>query len=375
MAEAQRIVVNLGERSYPVLIGAGVLDAIGGECQALGLGPRMIVVSQPPVAVKYGDRVVGSLREAGFDPSLVVVPDGEESKSFAQVTRLWDACVEAGLDRSSSAVVALGGGVVGDLAGFVAATYMRGVAFVQVPTSLLAQVDASVGGKVGINHPRAKNLIGAFHQPCLVVIDPEVLRTLPRREFVAGLAEAIKCGAVLDAELFAYLEGHMAAILALEPSALTHTIARAVRLKADIVEKDEREVTGLRRVLNFGHTIGHAIEAASGYGIYLHGEAVAIGMVGAGRLSRRLTGFSEPDLVRLTALLRKAGLATGLVQGRPEPLMAAMGHDKKGQGGRLTFVLLEGIGHARVLAGVGLAPVRRVLDQLEEGSNAPEARR
>ncbi len=370
----RHLTVQLGPRSYPILIGRGLIRDLGGELARLGLGKQVLVVAQAPVATRYGGVVHESLASAGFTPHFLDVPDGEGAKSIAQAQALWDAFLQAGLDRSS-AVVALGGGVVGDLAGFAAATFMRGLPFVQVPTTLLAQVDACVGGKVAVNHPRVKNLIGAFHQPRLVVVDPEVLQTLPRREFVAGLAEVIKCGAALDAELFAYLEANLTSLLALDPETLTHVIAWAVRLKGAIVEKDERETTGLRAVLNFGHTLGHAIEAVAGYGRYLHGEAVAIGMVGAAWLSRRLAGLDERVAERLVALLRKAELPTTLTGEKVEALLDTMALDKKARGGGLAFVLLEALGRARVVSDVPHALVREMVHELNEASQPAGASR
>ena len=370
----RQLTVQLGPRSYPILVGGGLLPQVGAELLRLGLGKAVAVVAQPPVATRYGSVVRESLAAAGLQPHFLEVPDGENAKSLAHAQALWDGFLQAGLDRTSG-VVALGGGVVGDLAGFAAATFMRGLPFIQVPTTLLAQVDASVGGKVAINHPRAKNLIGAFHQPRLVMIDPEVLRTLPRREFVAGLAEVIKCGAALDAELFVYLETNLPSLLALDPEALTHIIAWAIRLKAEIVEKDEEETTGLRALLNFGHTLGHAIEAVKGYGRYLHGEAIAIGMVGAARLSRRLAGLDERGVERLTALLRTAGLPTSFPGAEVEALLSTMALDKKARAGGLTFVLLDGIGRARVVPNVPAALVREMFHELNEASQPAGASR
>jgi len=370
----QRLTVQLGPRTYSILVGGGLLSQVGVELARLGLGKQIAVVTQPPVAARYGTALRESLVAAGFTPHFAEVPDGEEAKSITQTQTLWDAFCGAGLDRGS-AVVALGGGVVGDLAGFAASTFMRGLPFVQVPTTLLAQVDASVGGKVAINHPRAKNLIGAFHQPRLVVSDPDVLRTLPRREFVSGLAEVIKCGVALDAELFRYLEGNLSTLLALDSETLTHVIGWAVRLKAEIVEKDEEETTGLRAILNFGHTLGHAIETVAGYGRYLHGEAVAVGMAGAAWLSRRLTGLDEQAAERLGALLRVAELPTSLPRADVEALLGTMALDKKVRSGGLTFVLLEAPGRARIVRGIPPALVREMFHELNEASEPAGASR
>jgi 3-dehydroquinate synthase len=300
--------VELGARSYPVRIGTDLLAKAGPEIVRITGARRAVVVTVPRVGRGYAAALLRSLREAGITARVVSVPDGDRTKNLRVVARLYEDFLDARLDRGG-AVVALGGGMVGDLAGFAAATYLRGIAFVQVPTTLLAMVDASVGGKVGVNLRRGKNLVGAFFQPRLVLADAVTLRSLPRRALAAGLVEAIKKAAVLDAALFERIERDLEGILGLEPERLLPVIERAVTLKAEVVSKDERE-TGLRMLLNFGHTLGHAVEALRGYRGVLHGEAVAMGMVFAARRSEELGFAPQGTRERLEALLRRAGLPT-----------------------------------------------------------------
>ena len=336
--------VSLGVRSYTIAIGNQLLARLGQECRRLQLGSRCAVVTDDHVAPHYAETTLGSLREAGFEPVLVTVPAGETSKRLDVVARCYDRFADHRLERKSF-VVALGGGVVGDLAGFLAATYLRGMDFVQVPTTLLAQVDSSVGGKVGVNLKAGKNLVGAFWQPRLVWCDLDTLETLPPREFRAGLAEVIKYGVIDDAELFERLENALPRVLARDPDVLSMVVARCCQIKAAVVAADETE-TGRRAILNFGHTIGHALEAISGYGQYLHGEAIAIGQVLAAELSTRLLAFPAREAERLARLLDQAGLPTRLElpasqRGR---LLEAMRHDKKVSGGVIKFVLANKIG-------------------------------
>ena len=280
------ILVNLGPRSYPILVGTDTLTIVGAQLAKRGVGRRVVLVSDPTIARLHGDPVHQSLTAAGFDVGRVEVPEGEQAKRLDIAGDLWNRLLDLGCDRTST-VVALGGGAVGDLAGFVAATYMRGMNFVQVPTTLLAQVDASIGGKTAIDHPQGKNLIGAFHQPRMVIVDPGTLSTLPEREFRSGLAEVIKHGIVLDAGYFGDLEVSMPALLDRDPVTLDRVVAGSCRLKARVVERDEQEAE-LRWVLNYGHTIGHALEAATGFKRWLHGEAVSLGIVAEARLAERL---------------------------------------------------------------------------------------
>jgi 3-dehydroquinate synthase len=362
----RQIAVHLGARTYAVHVGAGLLAGVGRECARLGLGRRVGVVTQRRVGA-HAHIAVESLREAGFAPVIVEIPDGEAAKSLDEAGVLWDAFLGHGLDRGS-AVVAVGGGVVGDLAGFAAATYMRGVAFIQVPTTLLAQVDASVGGKVAVNHPRAKNLVGAFHQPRLVLIDPETLHTLPEREYRAGLAEIVKTGAALNAELFAALETSVPALSRREAALLEGLIATCCAEKATIVEQDEREESGLRMVLNYGHTVAHALESLSGYGAWLHGEAVAVGLAVAARLASRLGLTDARTADRQVALLEALNLPTRFPAPGPREVWEALRHDKKARDGRVPFVLLKALGRAEVCFDVSSELVLEVLEEVHAGS-------
>ena len=345
---AMRVVkVPLGERAYSIFIAPGLLSRLGAECVRSKLGHRCAVITDRKVGPLYADTALESLRAAGFEPVLITVPAGEKAKSLAVVQICYDALARHRLERKSF-VVALGGGVVGDLAGFVAATYLRGIPFVQVPTTLLAQVDSSVGGKVGVNLTAGKNLVGAFYQPRFVLCDLDTLRTLPPREFRAGLAEVIKYGIIYDAPLFRRLERCLDRLAAQEPAELGAVVARCCAIKADVVGQDETE-SGLRAILNFGHTIGHAIEAITRYGTYLHGEAISIGQVAAARLSEQLLGLPSSDVKRIQALFVRAGLpvAIRLSTARLNQLLGAMLLDKKVSGGEIKFVLAEKIGRVR----------------------------
>lgn len=336
------LTVNLGANSYDILIDRGNLTSIGRRCADEGLTGRVAVITNPTVAALYGDQVRQSLSDVGNAVSMIQIPDGEEYKNSATLNSVYDGLIDADLDRNSF-IVALGGGVVGDLAGFAAATYMRGIPFVQVPTTLLAQVDSSVGGKTAIDHPRGKNLVGAFFQPRLVLIDVETLTTLPEREFRAGLAEVAKYGVALDYTFFDYLEQHVASVLAMDRECLIQVVHRCCQLKANVVELDERE-TGLRAVLNYGHTLGHALETLAGYRQLVHGEAVGIGMMLAARISVALGHCSAAEGVRITALLTSFGLRlTPPAVERPR-LLDALSKDKKGRNGTLSFICNQGIG-------------------------------
>ena len=342
-AEAEHCVpVALAERSYDIRIKPGVLGEIGQRLSSLGVKGKVGVVTNSIVGRLYAPGVLRSLRAAGWDASTIVLPDGERAKSMRSVSAILDSLVTARFERGS-VLVALGGGVIGDLTGFAASIYMRGIPFVQVPTTLVAQVDSSVGGKTGVNHPLGKNLIGTFFQPCLVLVDPDTLRTLPPREWVAGLAEVIKYGVIADETFFAYLEQHMDRLLKLDAEPVGHVIARSCEIKASVVERDERE-SDLRRILNYGHTIGHALESLGGYRKLIHGEAVAIGMVQEADLARHL-GLCAPDVVeRQRTLVRRAGLPDALPETTFGRLWAAMQHDKKVVQGRVYCVLPERIG-------------------------------
>ena len=353
----RRLDVALGERGYPIAIGRGALAEV-----ASMLPPRtsrVVVVTNAVVAAHHLAALRAGLDRAGAPVDVVMLPDGEAHKSFDTLRDLVTRLLELRADRSS-VLVALGGGVVGDLAGFAAAIYQRGIAHVQVPTTLLAQVDSSVGGKTAVNHPLGKNMIGAFHQPAGVAIDTACLATLPSRELVAGLAEVVKYGAIRDAAFFAWLERAMPALLARDDEALAHAIFESCRIKAEVVAADERE-TGERALLNFGHTFGHAIETATGYGSWLHGEAVGTGMLLAARLSERVCGLPAPERTRVEALVAAAGLPTAPPRLDLERWLDLMGRDKKAHRGQLRFVLLERLGRAVVRADVGERDLAGVL--------------
>ena len=344
--------VGLGDRAYEVQIGHGLIDQAGARIRPFLKRARVAVVSDETVWGLHGGRLTAALEGAGIACPSVVVPPGEESKSFAGLADLSDRLLALELDRGDL-VVAFGGGVVGDLAGFAAAIYKRGIDFVQIPTTLLAQVDSSVGGKTAIDTPRGKNLIGAFHQPRLVLADLDVLATLPEREMRAGYAEVIKYGLLGDFAFFEWLEANAAAVLAREPAALSRAVARSVEMKSEIVAEDEKEA-GRRALLNLGHTFGHALEAETGYGEALkHGEAVAAGSALAFRFSAAQGLCSAQDAHRAAAAIAAAGLPTRLAEVSHQPFQAEalvrhMGQDKKAEGGRLTFILAKALGAAVV---------------------------
>jgi 3-dehydroquinate synthase len=360
--------VPLGERSYDIHIGSGLLAKVGGLLSALkgkSAQGHIPVVTDETVAGLYYGAVAASLTAAGFSPLPIVLPPGEQTKSFSHLERVIDELLSANVERGS-VIVALGGGVIGDLTGFAAGVLKRGVDFVQIPTTLLAQVDSSVGGKTAINTPHGKNLVGLFHQPRLVIADTDVLSSLPRRELLGGYAEVVKYGLLGDADFFAWLEKLGAKALHGDAPAITHAVAQSCGMKATIVARDERE-TGDRALLNLGHTFGHALEAATGYSERLiHGEGVALGCVLAFRLSEKL-GFSAiEDVVRVDAHFGSVGLKTKIAQipgARPEAddILGHMRHDKKASGGRMTFILARGIGHAFISRDVPEEAVRSVL--------------
>jgi len=337
--------IRLGQRSYPIYIGSGILDRAGELIARLPVGKKVLLVTNPVVGNLYGEKTAGSLSRAGFTVYRAEIPDGEQYKTLQSAAQLYDRAFEAGLDRGCP-VAALGGGVTGDLAGFVAATYMRGVPFVQIPTTLLAQVDSSVGGKVAVNHPRGKNIIGAFYQPGLVLADTATLRTLDRREVRSGLAEVIKYGIIMDAGFFAWLESNIEQVLQLEPEAMGYIIERSCVNKARVVEEDETE-QGTRAILNLGHTVGHAIESLAGYGRYTHGEAVASGTAVAARMAVTMGLLTAAEEERIIRLLAGAGLPV-TVPGdlAAKDIIAAIYGDKKTRGGEITFILPAGTGRA-----------------------------
>ena len=335
--------VELGDNSYPLVVGTGLLNSVGELLIPHTKSNKVLIVSDAFVKTRYMPVVLKSLKDAGLDVRTIEVPVGEESKSLVQFSRIQDSLVEHQLDRGSM-LIALGGGVIGDLAGFAAAVYMRGIPYVQIPTTVQAQVDASVGGKTAINHPKGKNLIGAFHQPKLVVIDVDTLKTLPQRDIRAGLIEVIKMGVIRDEPLFERVEENLEAILNLDDTTLIEIISQACVNKAEIVAKDEKE-SGLRMVLNYGHTFGHALEAMTHYNRYRHGEAVSIGMHCAAQLATNLRMFSETDFQRQRALLKRAKLPIAFPTDlTPEALCDAMYLDKKTLGGKLRLILPTRIG-------------------------------
>jgi len=334
--------VNLAENSYDIVIERGALASLGQRCRSVGMKGVAAVISNPTVAALYGTVVQESLAAAGFTVAMIEMPDGEEFKNSTTLNQLYDKLLAAGVDRGSF-VVALGGGVVGDVAGYAAATWMRGIPFVQVPTTLLAQVDSSVGGKTGIDHPKGKNLIGAFYQPRLVLIDVDTLATLDQRQFRAGLAEVIKYGVAIDLKFFEFIEANRTAILAMEPDVLIEVIHRCCQLKAEVVESDEKEA-GLRAILNYGHTLGHAFESISGYRSLVHGEAVAIGMILAARVSAAEGLCSQNEIARISALITGCGLSVEIPHYDRQQLLNAVAADKKSKGGNITFICNRGIG-------------------------------
>ncbi|ADG82589.1 3-dehydroquinate synthase [Thermincola potens] len=355
----EEVRVELGENSYSIIIGNDILSGLGAALKELPIGEKIMVVTNPTVQELYGDITIRSLENAGFQVVMGIVPDGEQYKSMASAQALYDTAFAAGLDRKS-AVLALGGGVIGDLAGFVAATYMRGVPFVQVPTTLLAQVDSSVGGKVAVNHPKGKNIIGSFYQPKLVYADINTLRTLDERQFRAGMAEVIKYGVIWDAGFFSYLEENLHKIKGMQNETLVKIVRRSCEIKAHVVEQDEKE-SGIRAILNYGHTFGHAIEALTNYSVFVHGEAVAIGMVTANRLAQRLGLLSQADLDRIGLLIAKTGLPVDCGNINKQAMLRKMYFDKKVQSGRIKYILPEKIGRVRITDAVDESDVLAVL--------------
>lgn len=354
----QTLRVELGERAYPIHIGEHLLSDAGLVTPHLDL-PKIAIVTNTTVGPLYLERLSQALLAKGVEVISIVLDDGERYKDWATLNGIYDALLESRCERKTT-IIALGGGVIGDLAGFAAATYMRGILFIQVPTTLLAQVDSSIGGKTGINHPQGKNMIGAFYQPRLVLADTAVLATLPPRELSAGLAEVIKHGLVRDEGFVAWLERNVEQLLACDPQALAHAVRCCCEIKAAVVAEDERE-TGVRALLNFGHTFGHAIESGLGYGNWLHGEAVAAGMVMAADLSRRMGYIEQADVDRILVLLKRAGLPVAQPGLTPERLLELMALDKKTEGGQLRFVLLDRIGSASVRGKVPAALLQETM--------------
>jgi 3-dehydroquinate synthase len=356
----QKIRVELGKRSYNIMIGPMILKDIGKTLKKFEFSNKVALISNPTVYNLYGKTISESLKDSGYDLIEILLPDGEEYKSLASTGKIYEALLKAKLDRKS-ALIALGGGVIGDITGFAASTYMRGIDFIQVPTTLLAQVDSSVGGKTGVNHPLGKNMIGAFWQPRFVWIDLATLKTLPQREVLSGLGEVIKYGVIWDEEFFAYLENNRDKILQLDPGALTHIISRSCEIKAEVVSKDEREA-GLRAILNYGHTIGHAIETITGYKKYLHGEAVCIGMYLEAKLSQQIGLLEEKAVARIKALIDSYGLPSEM-PGEIEinDLMEKMQIDKKTVGGKMHFVLPEKVGSVRIHGDITAEDIKKLV--------------
>ncbi|MGA0570202.1 3-dehydroquinate synthase [Variovorax sp. VNK109] len=349
--------IELGDRSYPIVIGPDLLDALASRAE-LPDAASALIVTNTTVQPLYAERVRAALSGKYRSIHIVALPDGEVHKDWQTLNRIYDALLGAGCDRKT-VLFALGGGVVGDMTGFAAASYMRGVPFIQLPTTLLAQVDSSVGGKTAINHPLGKNMIGAFYQPHLVVCDLDTLSTLPARELGAGLAEVIKYGPIYDMVFLDWIEQNIDALMSRDPGALAHAVRRSCEIKAEVVGQDERE-SGLRAILNFGHTFGHAIEAGLGYGQWLHGEAVGCGMVMASHLSMRLGGVDAAFVERLTALIGRAGLPVRAPVLGADRYIELMRVDKKSEGGEIRFVVLEKPGSA-VMRGAPDALVREVI--------------
>lgn len=356
----QTLTVALGERSYPIHIGPGLLTRAELLVPHLAQ-PRVAIVTNTTVGPLYLERLSTALQRAAVEVLPIVLPDGEVYKNWETLNRIFDALLTHRAERKTT-LIALGGGVIGDLTGFAAACYQRGVPFIQAPTTLLAQVDSSVGGKTGINHPLGKNMIGAFYQPRAVLADTDTLNTLPDRELAAGLAEVIKYGLIRDLPFLEWLEANMERLKARDTEALTYAIYHACRNKAEVVAADEREA-GQRALLNLGHTFGHAIEAGMGYGSWLHGEAVAVGTMLAADLSQRLGLISAADVARIAELFRRAGLPTRAPDLGVEVYLRYMGVDKKVEGGRMRFVLLKGLGEAFVTADVPAEALRATLSE------------
>ncbi|MCK4244260.1 MAG: 3-dehydroquinate synthase [Candidatus Omnitrophica bacterium] len=362
MRKVEVISVNLGRRSYPIHIGERV-SRIGKVIKELGLGKKILVITNNKVFHYYGETIKRDLEKRGYSVNIVKVPIGEKYKSINQAIGLYEKCVNCKLERNST-ILALGGGVINDLAGFVAATYLRGINFIAVPTTLLAQVDASIGGKVGVDLPQAKNLVGSFYQPRAVLIDPEVLKTLPSREMRTGMSEIVKYGIIRDKSLFEYLEKNLERIKKLETNALQRVIVESVRIKAKIVSQDEREEKGEREILNFGHTIGHSIEAAEGYQGCRHGEAISIGMLKATEIAVAMHFCSPRLLLRMGELLKRMRLPTkpliksGVDEGK---IYKSLFLDKKKKGGKLRFILPRRLGDVFICENVPFHLIRKVL--------------
>ncbi len=354
----QTLTVDLGDRSYPIHIGPGLVERADLIVPHLAQ-KRVAIVTNTTVGPLYLERLTRTLTDAGVEVTPIVLPDGEAYKDWQTLNLIFDALLKSRAERKTT-LIALGGGVIGDMTGFAAACYQRGVPFIQVPTTLLSQVDSSVGGKTGINHPLGKNMIGAFYQPRLVLADTDTLKTLPARELSAGLAEVVKYGLIWDADFLDWLEAGMDRLRALDPESISRAIYRSCEIKAQVVAQDERE-GGIRAILNLGHTFGHAIETGMGYGNWLHGEAVAAGMVMAADASRRKGWLSDAEVERTRAIIRAAGLPDTAPDLGVERYLEYMGHDKKVEAGKIRFVLLKKIGEAVITADLPAAELNATL--------------
>lgn len=360
-SSSTRLTVSLAERSYPIVIGRDLLASTNVIREHLTQA-RVALVTNATLWPLYGDSLQRILKADGVVVHAIVLPDGEAHKDWAALNSIFDALIEHACDRKTT-LIALGGGVIGDITGFAAATYQRGVPFIQIPTTLLAQVDSSVGGKTAINHPRGKNMIGAFYQPQLVLADIDTLNTLPEREFYSGLAEVIKYGLILDAKFFDWLEQNIDALMKRDATALTYAIQRSCEIKAMVVAADERETAkgGGRALLNLGHTFGHAIETALGYGAWLHGEAVACGMMQAARFSHALGMLDDNAVARIEAILKRAKLPTELPQITADTMLEHMGRDKKNEAGVIKLILMKSIGAAYVESHISASRIHAFL--------------
>ncbi len=354
----RKVRVSLGSDSYDINIGSGLLMQTGRQLKEYGFAGKIVIITNPIVKRLYGNTLKQSLTGEGFEVTVLQVPDGEEQKSLEVAGRLYNELTDSYSERTTS-ILALGGGVIGDLAGFVAATYLRGVPLIQIPTTLLAQVDSSIGGKVAVNHGQLKNKIGAFYQPRLVISDISTLRTLPTQEFISGLAEVIKYAVIGDKEFFAYLERNLDQIKSLDERLLEEVVCKSSQIKAEVVEKDERDL-GLRNTLNYGHTVGHAVESASDFKVR-HGEAVALGMLAAGRISNKLGLLDKSDLIRLKRIIERADLTIELPNLEVEKIIQAIKHDKKILRDKIRFVLPKALGNVFITDEVSLSLVEQVL--------------
>ncbi len=358
----QTIKVNLKENSYPIYIGFGLLNQLGQRLRQVGEAARMVMVTNPVIEELYGTMLKQSLTNDGFEVTVLNIPEGEEQKSLQNASKLYGELSNFHAERSTP-ILALGGGVIGDLAGFVAATYLRGVPFIQIPTTLLAQVDSSVGGKVAVDYNKLKNKIGAFYQPKMVVTDIATLCTLPQRDMISGLAEIIKHALIWDKGFLNYIEDNLNRIKTFDAEVIEELVVKAVKIKAEIIEKDEKDLN-LRNILNYGHTIGHAIETLSGFK-FKHGEAVAIGMLYEGKISNKLGMLSTNELSRMKGIIEKAGLPIRAPDFRIDQLVEAMRHDKKVLAGKIRFVLLDSIGKAIGIDEISLSLVKEVLSDYD----------